>query len=117
MSKNHTRLAWAIIEQAVFDVQELTKMGLIRKGRAVRNWPCHERTRKRDGAVHHVRIPYVALGDYYSTGQVDELIWFFERGTMRRLLCSLHSEIDPAKICAKLGLKEDLDIEDSKVGN
>ena len=35
MSKNHNRLAWAIIEQAVFDVQELTKMGLIRKGRAV----------------------------------------------------------------------------------
>lgn len=96
-TEGYLKLGFAIIEQAAEDVKELSKAGIIQRGKVVEKWPT---MKYKDGWTRSKCF----LHDYNSRGKVIELLEFFQRGDVRKLLCMMHSEVDENKILAKLNL-------------
>ena len=92
----YTQLGYAILEQAVNDVQALQAIGLIRDGQVVEPWP-----RKRRKGDPKTERGLLVIG-YDSPPDAKQLLHWFHNGGADTLLEFLESPIDAETICEKL---------------
>ena len=93
VDEGYEKMAYAIIQQAVEDVQELTKKKIIVNGKCIDVWP----QRKNNVAMKF-------LGFYNKKHAVIELIHWFNEGTFEEFLAFVGSEIDSLAVRRQLGL-------------
>ncbi len=96
-TSGYLKLGFAIVEQAAMDVQKLTNLGIIKKGKCITPWPTR---RTKSGEVK----PKNFLDGYNSRMKVNLLLEFFQRGDVKQLLCMMNSEMKAKKLLAKLDL-------------
>ncbi len=96
-ASGYLKLGFAIVEQAAMDVQKLTSLGIIKKGKCITPWPTR---RTASGEVK----PQDFLDGYNSRMKVNLLLEFFQRGDVKKLLCMMNSEMKAKKLLAKLDL-------------
>lgn len=90
-------LGFAIIIQAVDDVRELRRAGIIVNNRCVAKWP---KIRNNRGGSEHKLV----LGYYRSRRDVQELLNFFLGNDLAKLLAVLNSDVDSAVVANGVGL-------------
>ncbi len=86
------RLLYGVVEQAVTDVRELRRIGILQGDRVARRWP-----RRRNGEACHYR-------QYERTRDVDELMRFLRGEDCSTLLRLAGSQLETCDVCAGLGI-------------
>lgn len=100
MNGDYRALGFAIAEQAVEDLKELRRLGVIQGGKVTPYWPT---TTNKKGKKQRVRY----LGYYNSPNSVKQLLHFFTGDGLQRLLTVLQSDLDVPRIrtTLQIGLK------------
>lgn len=92
----YINLGYAIIQQAVHDVKELKRVGLIRDGHYKGPWP------RRGGRD-------MKICGYCKPHEVRQLLLWFRNGSLEELLSLLGSPLHADKVCHVLTSEEEQD--------